>query len=439
MQKDKSNSSFIGEFIKNLNSSFEFNNFSKNNISLEPHFDINNEQSKKTQAISEFEEKNPYLKIDDVPELNIIDENIMIYEKKEYKIIDYIKQINCASDDFLDNEYDFCGNCKENKNKYFCRFCNKNICNLCYDKCKIDNHDIIILDNKIFKNNINEIKKILYNNIIPIKEETKLIKDIVKYINKYIIDNEYNKRENFIHEEFRSMENSEKNEDILLIHQIISNKYINYLHYKNIEKILNYLKRKYNINCNNEYEGYGKIFFENGEYYIGEFKNSLRNGKGICYYKNEKIILFGDIVDDKFKGSGNIEYQLYDYYIGEWKDGLRNGKGILNFTNKCKYEGYWVDNKAEGNGKYNDINEDYYIGQWKNNLPNGKGILYNKNGNINYEGDWVNNKKNGNGKIIFDNGDYYIGHFKNDLQNEKGILYDKNGNIKYEGDYTLFV
>lgn len=145
MQKDKSNSSFIGEFIKNLNSSFEFNNFSKNNISLEPHFDINNEQSKKTQAISEFEEKNPYLKIDDVPELNIIDENIMIYEKKEYKIIDYIKQINCASDDFLDNEYDFCGNCKENKNKYFCRFCNKNICNLCYDKCKIDNISLSIL------------------------------------------------------------------------------------------------------------------------------------------------------------------------------------------------------------------------------------------------------------------------------------------------------
>jgi len=35
---------------------------------------------------------------------------------------------------------------------------------------------------------------------------------------------------------------------------------------------------------NGEIEGNGKYIFENGNYYIGQFKNDLRNGKGILYY-----------------------------------------------------------------------------------------------------------------------------------------------------------
>ena len=31
---------------------------------------------------------------------------------------------------------------------------------------------------------------------------------------------------------------------------------------------------------NDKYEGNGKYIFENGEYYIGEEKDGLRNGKG---------------------------------------------------------------------------------------------------------------------------------------------------------------
>ena len=76
-----------------------------------------------------------------------------------------------------------------------------------------------------------------------------------------------------------------KNEDILLIYQIISKDYINYFHYRNIEIIFYYLRKEYYKDSNNKYEGFGKIIFENGEYYIGEFKNGLRNGKEYYFIK----------------------------------------------------------------------------------------------------------------------------------------------------------
>ena len=35
---------------------------------------------------------------------------------------------------------------------------------------------------------------------------------------------------------------------------------------------------------NGKFDENGKYIFENGRYYIGQFKNGLRNGKGKLYY-----------------------------------------------------------------------------------------------------------------------------------------------------------
>ena len=50
---------------------------------------------------------------------------------------------------------------------------------------------------------------------------------------------------------------------------------------------------------NDKYEGNGIYYYENGEYYIGEFKNGLRNCKGKEYYKNGNIKYDGEFVNDK--------------------------------------------------------------------------------------------------------------------------------------------
>ena len=62
---------------------------------------------------------------------------------------------------------------------------------------------------------------------------------------------------------------------------------------------------------NNKPEGNGKDIYQNGDYYIGQFKNGLRNGIGTMYYSNGNIMYEGDLVNDKFEGNGK-------FFLGRW-------------------------------------------------------------------------------------------------------------------------
>ena len=184
---------------------------------------------------------------------------------------------------------------------------------------------------------------------------------------------------------------------------------------------------------NGKFEGNGKYIWEYGTYYIGQWKNGLRHGKGTDYYSDGKIMYEGDWVNNKREGNGKLIWKDGAYYIGQFKNGLRIGKGTIYYSNGDKYEGDFVNGKREGNGKYIWKDGGYYIGQYKNGLKNGKGTDYYSDGKIKYEGDFVNDKFEGNGKYIWKNGEYYIGQFKNGLKNGKGTMYNSNGD-KYEGD-----
>ena len=295
---------------------------------------VNKEEEDPTNEI-----KIVYLKKDDIPVIEILDKNKMIYDGKEYQISEYfnqikefinkIKDVNDNSIDLLDdNKYDKCGICKNNSNEYFCENCHKNICKNCYKNCTEEKHEILNLKEMEveFKNIAIFIRINLPVYIIPIKEEN------------IINENKPNIEEENI-----------ENYDILLIYDIISLDYNNYFHYQNVNNILSYYFHNYSNSLDRDYnfEGKGKRMFPDGGYYIGQFKNTLANGKGIQYNKNGNII----------------------------------------------YEGDFVNDKAEGKGKWIYENGSYYIGQFKNNLTNGKGIEYDKNGNIRYEGDFVNGMK----------------------------------------------
>ena len=200
--------------------------------------------------------------------------------------------------------------------------------------------------------------------------------------------------------------------------------------------LISIIKNDINQRKNNGKYINGKYIWEDGKYYIGEYKDNLPNGKGIKYYPNGNILYEGVFINGKFDGKGKYYYDDGDYFIGEYKNGLRNGKGIVYYKNgNLLFEGEYVNDEREGNGKYIWEDGEYYIGQFKNGVANGKGIIYYSNGNIRYEGDWIIGKKEGYGKLILKNGEYYIGQFKNDLANGKGILYYSNGNIKYDGDF----
>ena len=69
------------------NSSKKNNSFNIQNIS----FKIETIDDIRTD--SEEKKKNPYLKKEDIPKIEIINQNTMIYEEKEYQIKDYLNQI----------------------------------------------------------------------------------------------------------------------------------------------------------------------------------------------------------------------------------------------------------------------------------------------------------------------------------------------------------
>ena len=85
--------------------------------------------------------------------------------------------------------------------------------------------------------------------------------------------------------------------------------------------------------------------------------------------------------------------KIYNYgkYIGEFKNDLRDGKGIVYYNSGSRYEGDWKNNKMEGKGiyYYNDGNR--YEGDWKNDKKEGKGIYY-FNNNDREMGDYQNGK-----------------------------------------------
>ena len=172
--------------------------------------------------------------------------------------------------------------------------------------------------------------------------------------------------------------------------------------YKNIK----YGKYEYEGEMkDNKRDGYGKLIFENGIYYIGQWKNGMRHGQGTLYNKDNSIIYKGDFENDKYNGKGmSIEEKGY-YYIGQWKDGLKHGLGkYYNKNNNLIYEGNFENGKFNGLGQYFENNEKYYIGQFSNNEKDEVGIEINKK----EKKQTLINFSNNSQKYFYPGDDFYI-------------------------------
>ena len=54
---------------------------------------------------------------------------------------------------------------------------------------------------------------------------------------------------------------------------------------------------------NDEKDGNGHFIYEDGKYYIGQWSNNLRNGKGTLYYPNGKMEKEGNFINNVFAGN----------------------------------------------------------------------------------------------------------------------------------------
>ena len=145
------------------------------------------------------------------------------------------------------------------------------------------------------------------------------------------------------------------------------------------------------------------LFFDN--YIINEIIDTLKSlnkSKNLSIDEN-KLNYISDTNYQKGikEENGIIKYENRNYYLGEDKDCVRNGKGKEYYKNgDLKYDGDWIDDLPEGKGKYIDADGNYYIGEFKKGLKQGKGVEYDRNNKLRYEGDFINGKYEGNGKLI---------------------------------------
>ena len=185
--------------------------------------------------------------------------------------------------------------------------------------------------------------------------------------------------------------------------------------------------------------GKGKIYYKNNHLkFNGNFEKGKCNGKGIKYNENGEKIYEGNYINDIVDGQGIYYFNNGEYYIGEFKNGVKQGKGIIYSpkNNHKKLEGYFEKDKYVGPDKYIYENGDYYIGKLINGFPSPKGNIYNKNNNLKYKGDLVNGIPEGKGMSFYENGSIlYIGDFVHGKPEGKGIKYHKNNKIKYDGDW----
>lgn len=178
---------------------------------------------------------------------------------------------------------------------------------------------------------------------------------------------------------------------------------------------------------------YGTYAFENGDLYIGQFKNDSFDGQGSYTYSNGQKYI-GDFRDGYFEGHGTKFYFDGDIYVGEWKNDKKHGQGAYTYTNGSKYIGEWKNDKKHGHGTYSYQNNDIFLGEWKNGNKHGQGTLLFASGGS-YLGGWKDNMRHGFGVYTFKDGMSLRGYFKNDQYIPKTCidLGFENGSDDFEG------
>jgi hypothetical protein len=97
---------------------------------------------------------------------------------------------------------------------------------------------------------------------------------------------------------------------------------------------------------NGKLNGKGSFLTETGTLYIGEFVNGVKQGKGILFYKDNGMIM-GNFSNDKLNGRG-IQIFADGSVVSDvnYKDDKRNGMGYqYEIKSKKLYEGEWSDDK----------------------------------------------------------------------------------------------
>ena len=100
----------------------------------------------------------------------------------------------------------------------------------------------------------------------------------------------------------------------------------------------------------------GTYTWENGDKYVGDWKNNKMHGLGTYYYKESDNKYVGDWKNNKMHGFGTFYWNEGDKYVGDYLNDKRHGKGKYTYKSGNKYDGDWVNGKRTGEGVYTFAN-----------------------------------------------------------------------------------
>ena len=293
---------------------------------------------------------------------------------------------------------------------------------------------IILLEkkNSLNCNDINSLKKdFSFDNLSKtLKEMEQLINSIPKNEDNVTVIESLKEKINICYTQISDLQKSTK----IILQNQIENQNLENNNQNNIDNKMDLMLNKIDIiikmiNSNqieelNSEEIKEKIY-ENGDKYIGQFKNGKKHGKGKMFY-SDKNYYDGEWFNDLKMGQGKLTLANGDIYEGTFKNNLMEGYGNYTYKNGRIYEGQFISNLMEGKGRYKFPTGNEYIGDFQKGLFNGKGTFLYSNGDR-FEGMYKNGKKNGNGIYYFKSGEKYIGEWVKDERHGEGVLTRKNG------------
>ena len=118
----------------------------------------------------------------------------------------------------------------------------------------------------------------------------------------------------------------------------------------------------------------------NNGFYIGEADHLTRYGRGAYIYEKEGLIFIGYWDNNEKEKSGKLFKDEYNnlklIYDGEYKNGLREGKGVYYFNGGEIYDGKFKGGNIEGKGTITWEDGTKWTGKFKDNLMDGKGKYF---------------------------------------------------------------
>jgi hypothetical protein len=148
-------------------------------------------------------------------------------------------------------------------------------------------------------------------------------------------------------------------------------------------------------------EGYGAIYYDNGDSYKGAWVNGEKQGQGSYYYALSKSTFTGEWSKNQKNGQGALTLSNGDSVEGAWhRDSLQADRVTIKYTNREVYQGAMKAGKRHGEGLLTYASLSTYEGHWREDLREGKGVIFLRDRSF-FEGVFKNDYTAGIGVLVF--------------------------------------